>query len=48
MEKVNLGKVLCACDTLGQHYWGGFEESVGLAFHAEVTALSVLIGTDAD
>lgn len=31
-EKVVRGKVvICARDTLGQHYWGGFKEGVGVA-----------------
>ena len=33
VEKVTHGKVLiCAGDTLGQHYWGGYKEGVGVAF----------------
>lgn len=33
VEKVIHGKVLiCAGDTLGQHYWGGYKEGVGVAF----------------
>ncbi len=31
-ERVVYGKVvICAGDTLGQHYWGGFKEGVGVA-----------------
>ena len=34
IERAVYGKVvMCAGDTLGQHYWAGFKEGVGVSFH---------------